>query len=257
MARWIAFPYDAADYRFDLDTLRERWPQLHAGDAEPLPDDERVLHAWARFHAGDFAQAVSAGLHAGAGGITVANKAQAIYAYYLERHEPTRLALLYEVAERAQSQAASAPRLAGAHFLAGYALGRYAQGLSVAAALARGYGTRVKSAFERAIQLEPRHAEAHAGLGSFHAEVIDKVGSLVGRTQGASKDAGLALLTTALRIDPDSIAVRIAYANGLLMLEGEQRLREATALYREASEQRPRDARERLDVEVAKTALRD
>ena len=35
------------------------------------------------------------------------------------------------------------------------------------------------------IALAPRHADAHIALGAFHAEVIAKVGKLLGRTQGA------------------------------------------------------------------------
>ena len=39
--------------------------------------------------------------------------------------------------------------------------------------------------------------------------MIDKVGSLLGRTQGASKDAGLAMYKTALKLNPTSaIAAR-------------------------------------------------
>ena len=56
----------------------------------------------------------------------------------------------------------------------------------------RASARKVKNALETTIQLAPKHADAHIALGAFHAEVIDKVGSLLGRTQGASKDAGLA-----------------------------------------------------------------
>ena len=65
-----------------------------------------------------------------------------------------------------------------------YALGRYSQGISVAKALAQGLGGKVKNALETTIKLAPKHADAHIALGAFHAEVIDKVGSLLGRTPG-------------------------------------------------------------------------
>ena len=69
-----------------------------------------MLAAWALFHAGEFQKACEAGLKAGGAGITVANKAQAIYANYLEKSEKTKLALFLEVAERAEAQQTSEPR---------------------------------------------------------------------------------------------------------------------------------------------------
>jgi urease accessory protein UreF len=85
----------------------------------------------------------------------VANKAQAIYANYLEKSEKTKLALFMEVAERAEAQAADEPKNANAHYCMAYALGRYSQGISVAKALAQGLGSKVKSALETTIKLRP------------------------------------------------------------------------------------------------------
>ena len=104
MAKWTAFPYDDADYSLDAAALKKQWTRLHLGDAEPLPKDDKVLAAWALFHAGEFQKAYEAGLKAGGAGITVANKAQAIYANYLEKSEKTKLAMFQEVAERAEAQ---------------------------------------------------------------------------------------------------------------------------------------------------------
>ena len=190
MAKWTAFPYDNAAYRYDAAALKKHWARLHAGDAEPLPKDAKVLAAWALFHAGEFQKAVDAGLKAGGAGITVANKAQAIYANYLEKSEKTKLEMFLEVAERAEAQAEAEPKNANAYYWQAYALGRYSQGISVAKALAQGLGGKVKGALETAIKLAPKHADAHIALGAFHAEVIDKVGTLLGRTQGAEQARG-------------------------------------------------------------------
>ena len=257
MVRWTAFPHDAADYTLDTATLKAHWTRLHAGDAEPLPADEEVLAAWALFHAGEFERAVEAGLKARGRGITVANKAQATYANYLERSEQTKLALFMEVAERAEAQIATDPMNANAYYFMAYALGRYSQGVSVVKALAQGLGSKVKSALETAIKLAPDHADAHIALGAFHAEVIDKVGSLLGRTQGASKDAGLAMFKIALKLNPRSATAMVAFANGLVMLEGDKMLQQATELYENAARCVPLDAMERLDVEMAKAELGD
>ncbi len=257
MAKWTAFPHDGADYTFDAAALKKHWARLHAGDAEPLPTDAKVLAAWALFHAGQFQKAAEAGLKAGGAGITVANKAQSIYANYLEKSEAAKLALFMEVAERAEAQIGTDPKNANAYYFMAYALGRYSQGISIVKALAQGLGSKVKSALETAIKLAPKHADAHIALGAFHAEVIDKVGSLLGRTQGASKDAGLAMFKTALKLNPTSAIAMVEYANGLVMLEGDKKMKEATKLYEDAAACTPLDAMERLDVEMAKAELED
>jgi hypothetical protein len=257
MAKWIAFPHDTADYTYDAAALKKNWARLHAGDAEPLPSDAKVLAAWVLFHAGEFQKANEAGLKAGGAGVTVANKAQAIYANYLEKSEKTKLAMFMEVAERAEAQIAADSKNANAYYFMAYALGRYSQGISVAKALAQGLGSKVKAALETAIKLAPKHADAHIALGAFHAEVIDKVGSLLARTQGASKDAGLSMFKTALKLNPTSAIAMVEYANGLVMLEGEKKMKEATKLYEDAAACTPMDAMERLDVEMAKAELED
>jgi len=257
MAKWTAFPHDRADYTYDAAALKKKWARLHAGDAEPWPADDKVLAAWALFHAGEFQKAHDAGLKAGGAGITVANKAEAIYANYLEKSEKTKLAMFMEVAERAEAQIGEDPKNANAHYLMAYALGRYSQGISVAKALAQGLGSKVKTALETAIKLQPKHADAHIALGAFHAEVIDKVGSLLGRTQGASKDAGLAMYKTALKLNPTSAIAMVEYANGLVMLEGDKKMKDAEKLYADAAACDPQDAMERLDVEMAKAELDD
>jgi hypothetical protein len=49
----------------------------------------------------------------------------------------------------------------------------------------------------------------------------------------------------------------IEYANGLLMLEGDRKMKEATRLYQQAAATKPFDATERLDIELAKAELDD
>jgi tetratricopeptide (TPR) repeat protein len=257
MTRWNAFEH-TGEYRFDAARLKRNWKRLHCGDQEPLPKDSKVLAAWALFHSGAFEKAAEAGLKAGEVGTTVANKATCMYANYLEPKEKTRLELFMQVAERAAEQAGADPGNANAFYWQAYALGRYSQGISVAKALARGIGSKVKSALETTIRLQPLHADAHIALGSFHAEVIDKVGSLIGAmTYGAKKDTSLKLFAQALSLMPDSSIAKIEYANALVMLEGERRMEEATRLYQAAAAAKALDATQRLDVQMALTELAD
>ena len=256
MTTWLPCPH-AGDYAFlDADEVRAQWPRLHALDAEPLPRGEAALAAWALLHAGQFERAEAAGLAAGVEGLSVANRAATAHATLVEPGEKARLALLQRVHLRGRQHAALAPLHPNAWFWQGYALARYAQGIHVARALAQGLGTQVRAALEMTLMLAPGHALAHAALGLFHAEVIDKVGPLVGAmTYGARAETALHHLREAGRLAPDSAAVMIARANAVVMLEGEARLAEAARLQEQAAAVTARDAVERLWVELARANL--
>lgn len=255
-AKWTAFPHPSKEYTYAGDALKKAWAKLHHGDCEPWPKEPAVQQAWRLFHQGEFAAAVAAGLEAGGGGITAANKAQAIYANSVEPKEANRIALFEEVMRRASQQAEAEPDNANAHYLYAYAAGRYSQRISVAKALAQGYGGKIRAALETALKLQPKHAEAHAAMGAYHAEIIDKVGALVGGlTYGAKREAGEEHFRKALKLAPDSPIVRIEMANGLVMLHGKKAVAQAGELYAEAASMRARDAMERLDVEAAKAEL--
>ncbi|GAC1599631.1 MAG: hypothetical protein NVS3B2_01010 [Ramlibacter sp.] len=257
MATWAAFPH-MDDYPYDAASVRRDWERLHAGDAEPLPADDSVLAAWVLFHRGAFQQAAEAGLQAGGDGITVANKATCIYADSLEKREKNRLDLMLDVARRAGEQAAADAKNPNAWYWQAYALGRYSQGISVARALAQGLGSKVKESLERTLQLQPKHADAHIALAAFHASVIDKVGTLIGgMTHGVKRETALRLFQDGLNLHPACARAMIEYANGLVMLDGDRRMKEATRLYEQAAQSKPMDAKERLDVELAKAELVD
>lgn len=259
MATWSPFPH-AGVFDYSPQTLGRAWDRLHAGDAEPLPQHPQLLQAWAHFHNGEFAQARTLGLDAAAcgeaGGCTVANKATAIYACYLEKSEQARMDLFLDVAQRAASQTQSAPGNPNAWFLQAYALGRYSQAISVAKALAQGLGSKVRDSLEQALQLCPQHIEARIALGAFHAEVIDKVGILIGgMTYGVRKEIGLQHLAEALKRHPASAIGLVEYANALVMLEGEAGLEQANRLYEQALAAEPADAMELLYCDLARAEL--
>ena len=254
--KWAAFPHPDKALARDAAGVKKAWARLHKSDCEPLPKDAAVLDAWLHYHAGEFAEAVAAGRKAGGAGINAAVKAQMIYANYLEKSDAAKLALLEEAAGWADARRSEAPKDANAHYLYAFALGRYGQGISVAKALAQGFGGKIKEALTTALKLEAKHADAHTAFGSYQAEIIDKVGGIVaGMTYGAKKDSALEHYQKAMKLNPDSAIARIEYANGLIMLFGKARMAEAEKLYQEAAECTPADAMERLDVELAKSEL--
>jgi len=255
-AKWTAFAHPSKSFVYAGEALRKAWDKLHRGDCEAYPKDAGVQDAWRLFHQGKFAEAVALGLEAGDAGLTVANKAQAIYANGVEPREAARIGLFEEVMKRAERQARDEPRNANAHYLYAYAAGRYSQRISVAKALAQGYGGRIRTALEAALKLQPKHAEAHIAMGAYHAEIIDKVGALVGGlTYGADKKEGEDHFRKALKLTPESPIAHIEMANGLVMMHGKKMLEEAGRLYAKAAALSPRDAMEKLDVEAARAEL--
>jgi hypothetical protein len=257
MSAWHPFS-PAQALTWTPERVRQSWADLHRGDALLCPQDAALLSAWALFHNGAFEAATQAALALGDTGLVLANKATCIYANYLEPREKRKLELFLLVAERARVQAQREARNAHAHYWQAYALGRYSQGISVAKALAQGLGARVKSAFEATIALQPLHADAHIGLATFHAEVIDKVGSLVGAmTYGANAAQGLGLFDTALRLNPDSAIARVEKARGLLMLSGPGCMQQAQLLYEQAAQCSALDAEQQLDSAMAQAELAD
>ncbi|MFM9881245.1 MAG: hypothetical protein ACKVOO_12645, partial [Burkholderiaceae bacterium] len=231
MAKWTAFPH-TGDYAFDAASTKKQWAKLHLNDAEPLPKDAALLSAWALFHSGQFEQAAQAGQKLGGDGLTVAHKATCMYATYLEKKEKTKLDLFMQVAQEAEARTQQEPGNANAWYWQAYALGRYSQGISVAKALAQGFGGKIKEALATTLKLQPKHADAHIAFGSYQAEVINKVGGIVaGLTYGAKKDSAIEHYETALKLFPESAITRIEYGNGLIMLFGKGRIADATKLY--------------------------
>src|SRR5689334_9797528 len=254
--KWTAFPHADPSFAYAGAALKKAWGRLHRGDCEPFPAEPAVAEAWRLFHSGDFQQAVNTGHKARNAGINAAIKAQCVYANYLEPDAKHRLALFQEAAGWADERRAAAPKDANAHYLYAFALGRYGQGISVAKALAQGMGGKIRDALVKALELAPKHAEAATAFGAYQAEVINKVGGVVGGlTYGAKKESALKHFEQASKLFPESPIVHIEHGNGLILLFGKARLDEATKLYARAAAAKPADAMERLDVELAKREL--
>lgn len=264
------FPYPGS-------ALKQHWPKLHAGDREPFPSAAAVgklakkhpeieaeiargggaaavaaalEEAWREFHRGDFTAAIRDGSRLGALGVMVANKAAATQTLYLEKDEHKRRAMLRAAIERGESAVRQLPDHANAHYALALALGRYSQRISILEALAAGYAGKIRAGLERALELEPRHAEAHIALGLYHAELVKTLGSLAARvTYGASAHAALEHFNNAVRLAPHSVTTRVEYAHGLRLLDGDANHGQIEQLRAQASSHPPMDRMEALDFE--------
>ncbi|QWP74944.1 hypothetical protein J5226_14930 [Lysobacter sp. K5869] len=277
---WAAFPHDAKAYAYAGDALKKAWPKLHAGDAEPFPDAKRAAalikaagkaapkgvdadalaealqEAWRAFHRGDFKTAFDAGEKLGAVGASVAVKALGIHATYLVEDEAEQLKRYQQAAKVAEAAVAALPDDANSHYRYAFALGRYSQGLSIAKALKDGIAGKVRTALDATLELEPKHAEAHTAMALYHAEIIDKIGGMIGGlTYGAKASEAEKHIKTALKLTPDSPIAHIEHGNVLMLLHGHKQEAAAAAAYEKAAKLKPVDAMEALDAAYAKEQL--
>ena len=278
-------PARAASASRDLsrEQLHERWLRLHETDREPFPDEHFVAglavrhsdiaawvlghggaaaqarslqEAWRAFHAGEFRRAVSRGAALGVLGASVANKAAAVDSLYSRRGAADVLKDLESAIERGEHAVGDLDELTNTHYTLALVIGRYSQRISIARALAEGLAGRVRTHLERALALEPRHAEAHLAFGLFHAEIVAKLGSLAASlAYGASQREALEHFRRSLALAPRSPIVHMEYAHGLMLLDARRYREQAQALYRDAAACHPADAMERLDSQRAKAGL--
>lgn len=276
---WAAFPHETKGYSYPGDALKKAWPGLHAGDAEPFPDARRaqalidacakppkgleaaalaatLQDAWRSFHKGDFKAAFDAGNTLGPLGASVAVKALGIHATYLVDDDAERLKRYEQAAKLAEAAVNALPDQANSHYRHAFALGRYSQGLSIAKALKQGIAGKVRDSLDTALELEPKHAEAHTALALYHAEIIGKIGAMIGGlTYGAKAAEAESHINTALKLTPDSPIAHVEHANVLLLLYGEKKEDAAATAFEKASKLKPRDAMEALDAAHARAQI--
>jgi len=276
---WAAFPHDAKSFAYTGDALKKAWPKLHAGDGEPWPDDKRAAallkaagkaapkldaaalaaalqDAWRAFHRGDFKAAFDAGDAIGAVGASVAVKALGIHATYLVADEAEKLKRFEQGAKLAEAAVKALPDEANSHYRYAFALGRYSQGLSIAKALKAGIAGKVRDALDATLERETKHAEAHTALALYHAEIIGKIGAMIGGlTYGAKASEAESHIKTALKLTPDSPIAHVEHGNMLMLLYGDKKEDAAAAAYEKAAKLKPLDAMEALDAAYAKSEL--
>lgn len=253
--KWASFDQDNSAFIQAGSALHKAWDALHAGDRAPWPEDSGLQDGWRKFHAGQFAEAVTVGEALGIDGHALVNKASGIYADYLEEDESVKLEIYQAGIERAERAQSERPDDVNAHYFHAYHLGRYSQSISVARALSQGLGGKIRKSLDRALEIDAQHAEAHTALGLYHAEIIAKVGKLVGSmTYGASADKADEHFREAIRLSNAPIAW-IEYGNGLYLLYGDKRLEESNEAYATAASMKPLDAMQALDINYAKASI--
>jgi hypothetical protein len=276
---WAAFPHDAKAYAYAGDALKKAWPKLHAGDCEPYPDAKHAAallkaagkaapkldadalavalqEAWRAFHQGHFKAAFDAGTALGPVGASVAVKAIGIHATYLVDDEDEKLQRFEQAAALAEAAIKALPEQANSHYRHAFALGRYSQGLSITKALKMGIAGKVRTALDTTLALAPKHAEAHTALAVYHAEIISKIGAMMGGlTYGAKASAADKHIKEALKLTPASPIAHVEHGNVLLLLDENRNEDAAATAYEKAAKCKPLDAMDALDAAWAANQL--
>ena len=282
MSQWNSFPHDNSAFGYKDSCLLDAWSDLHRGDCIEFPDTDwversleqvpdaapasfdgdlsalavKIQNAWRCFHSGDFQQACALSKQCGQLAHAPANKAAGIYATYLAPDEAIQQACYLSAIARAESAIEVLADDPNSHYFHAFNLGRYSQSISVIKALSQGVGGKIHTSLQNTLELQPDHAEAHTALGMYHAEIINKVGKMIGKmTYGASGSKALKHFDHALKLTPNSPIAHIEYGNGLYLLFEDERLDEVTDLYVRATELTPLDAMEKLDIEAALAEL--
>jgi hypothetical protein len=279
--KWTAFPHDAAAFAYAGPAFKKAWPRLHAGDGEPFPDAKAISAAmaehaalkkimkgdakavaaeletgWRAFHAGEFQAATKIGDSCGAFGAVLATKASGIYASNLCEDDAQKIELYQAGAARCEAAMALLPGQANSHYFYAFALGRYSQCISITKALAQGLGGKVKAALKTTLELDANHAEAHTAFGMYHAEIVNKIGGMIGKlTYGVSADEALKHFETARKLNAAAPVVHLEYARGLLLLNAKKNADAADGALKAAVKIKPADAMEQLDIDAANAEL--
>ena len=250
--------YSGREFKLAGGALKKRWSELHKGNLEPFPDSVPAQKAWRAYHEGRFGDAVRAAETYGDECLLPAAFAATMYTHYLENDDDEKLGMFEYAVDLAEAAVEFDPESANAHFMLAVALGRYSQFISILEALAKGVAPRVKKSVTECLALEPDHAEAHVTLATWHAEIVDKLGSmLAGLKYGAKNRLAEEHFDTAIELCPDSPFPYIEKANGVILMYGDDGEEEARELLEMAVNMPPVEAMQGLDIERARARLAD
>lgn len=257
ISNWEQLPEDFT-FDYDQEQLAENWNALHVADQYEYPlnyeGDESILTAqaggWLHFHNGNYQKAAEVGLEIAEHGSILLARSVAAYCDYLCEDEDDVLKLLTDTMQVCEQAADALPDCSNTQFVNALIIGRYSQRISITKALAQGLGGKIKTYLETTLALDPNHAEAHTAMALYNAEIIDKVGAMLGGlTYGVKKPIALKHFKQSMDLAGELPITAIEYANGLLLLGGNDN--KVAELYQQAAECEAMDALQNCDISFA------
>jgi len=254
MEQWK--PYEGQPFDYSGDLLQASWKDIHAGNLEPFPEDEELQETWRAYHEGRFQEAMERGEKFGGAHLVPANFATIIYAQYVETDDKRKIELFQSGIELGKRATEACPESANAFYMLAVSYGRHSQFISMIEALQQGVGPKIRDNASRCVELEPKHAEGHVTLAVWNAEIVDKVGSMLGGLMyGAKKDQAEENYRKARELAPESPVPYVESAYGMMMMYGEMEREKIAGYLETALQKKPMDAMQTLDLEKARQVL--
>ncbi len=189
---------------------------------------QSIDEAKAAFKEGRFLEAadLGEGLETSAG-YALAAQSLAVYGHYVAK-EDDRTGFLERAMDLGEAAVRADSTNPEAHYQSAHAVGRYAQGIGKMTALSQGLAGKIRRMLEAALANQPDFAEAHVGLGGWHADIAS-AGPFARMMYGGKQKSAVVHYERALELVPDSKVVLFEYAIRLPDLDrrgGRERARE-------------------------------
>lgn len=213
-----------------------------------------IDEAKAAYTQGRFAEAARIGESLGTSqGFALSAESLSVHAHYFAEKDRKR-ELLDRAVALARKAVASDPGNADAHLQLARTIGRRAETVGVFEAA--GEAKKIREYTENALRINPGLVTAHLSLGRWHSELVGAMGSFVARTvYDARKKDAIASFERAFVLAPNTKAVPLQYALGLIALDDYRYREKARELLMRAIGLPAKDAYERIVHTEAVEAL--
>ena len=224
---------------------------LPAAANTPSIDEARAAFEEGRFlEAADLAEALGT-----SGGYALAAQSLAVHGHYVAKEED-RTGFLKRAMDLGEAAVGADSTNPEAHYQSAHAVGRYAQSIGKFTALSQGLAGKIRRMLEATLEYHPEFAEAHVGLGGWHADIAS-AGPIARMMYGANRKSAVIHYERALELAPESKVVLMEYALRLPELDRRGGRARARELLSKAAALPVRDAHEEFIQQEIAEALEE